>query len=116
MTPALTRLMQALRDELSDWSTTSGRLEAVIGDILEGRSLGPGEIAAVQALDGLTQHLGQLAQLCGDLGGTAGCAPEETDERIQTAVRRLNLAGLGHRLGDDRARASPSESSEAELW
>lgn len=115
MTPALAQLLQALRDELSDWASTSERLEGVIGDALEGRRLTVGEIEAVQALDGLSQHLRQLSQLCGDLGVGAEQALAETDDLIKAAVLRLNLCGLGDRLaGPGQPNAPPS--GEAELW
>lgn len=116
MTPALSRMMMALRDELADWAATSERLEGVIGDALEGRRLAPTEIEAVQALDGLSQHLRQLAQLCGDLGDEGALGIADTDERLTSAVRRLNLGGLGQRLGAVADRSAPLATGEAELW
>lgn len=115
MTPVLTRLMLALGAEMAEWATTSERLETVIGDVLEGRSLTPREIEAVQALDGLSQHLRQLSQLCGDLSNPTLSGETETDNRIRSAVQRLNLSGLGQRLGGD-PRHQPVVSGEAELW
>lgn len=116
MTPALAHLLQALRDELSDWAETSERLEGVIGDGLTGRKLTADEIEAVQALDGLSQHLRQLSQLCGDLGRGAGGGGAETDALIRTAVARLNLGGLGGRLAVGRTAVVGPASGEAELW
>lgn len=116
MTPALAHLLQALRDELSDWASTSERLETVIGDALEGRRLSAREIEAVQALDGLSQHLRQLSQLCGDLGVGAEHDPAETDALIRTAVTRLNLGGLGLRLAAPSSRVCGASTGEAELW
>lgn len=116
MTPALSRMMLALRDELADWAATSERLEGVIGDALEGRRLAPAEIEAVQALDGLSQHLRQLAQLCGDLGDVHALGIADTDERIDGAVSRLNLGGLGQRLCAVASIKPPFASGEAELW
>lgn len=116
MTTALAQLLQALRDELSDWAGTSERLEVVIGDALAGRKLSAGEIEAVQALDGLSQHLRQLSQLCGDLGVGAAQAQDGIDEVIRAAVTRLNLGGLGSRLADGRTPTAPPASGEAELW
>lgn len=115
MSPVLTRLMLALGAEMAEWATTSERLETVIGDALEGRSLTAREIEAVQALDGLSQHLRQLSQLCGDLSNPPLSGAAETDIRIQAAVRRLNLSGLGQRLGGD-PRHQAAISGEAELW
>ena len=115
MTPALAQLLQALRDELSDWAPTSERLEVVIGDVLEARRLSAAEIEAVQALDGLSQHLRQLSQLCGDLGVGAEQAMAETDGLIRAAVTRLNLGGLSGRLATPSAKVAVA-SGEAELW
>ena len=116
MTPALAQLLQALRDELSDWAVTSERLEGVIGDALAGRRLGADEMEAVQALDGLSQHLRQLSQLCGDLGVGAEQAMGETDELIRVAVSRLNLGGLGGRLAEGRVPVETTSTGEAEFW
>lgn len=116
MTPALMQLLKALRDELAEWASTSERLEGVIGDALEGRRLTDREIEAVQALDGLSQHLRQLSQLCGDLGIGAEQALGETDDLIRSAVQRLNLGGLGARLGQEARPVEPVGSGEAELW
>lgn len=116
MTPALAQLLQALRDELSDWASTSERLEVVVGDGLTGRKLSANEIEAVQALDGLSQHLRQLSQLCGDLGAGAGHGGAETDALIRSAVGRLNLGGLGDRLAIGRSGVADSVAGEAELW
>lgn len=116
MTPAMTRMMLALSDELADWAGTSERLETVIGDVLEGRSLTAREIEAVQALDGLSQHLRQLSQLCGDLGADGAHTIEDADDRVRGAVARLNLGGLGQRLGAAAPSAAAAVSGEAELW
>jgi hypothetical protein len=116
MTPALAQLLQALRDELSDWAGTSERLEVVIGDGLTGRKLSAREIEAVQALDGLSQHLRQLSQLCGDLGSGAGHGGAETDALIRASVARLNLGGLGGRLAAGKGVGADPVAGEAELW
>lgn len=116
MTEPLARLLIALRDELSDWAATSERLEVVIGDVLTGRKLTPDEIEAVQALDGLSQHLRQLSQLCGDIGVGREHDRGAGEALIQTAVDRLNLGGLGGRLAPDHAPVLRPTAGEAELW
>lgn len=113
MSPALTRLMLALRDELSDWAAASERLETVIGDALDGRRLEAQQMAAVQSLDGLSQHLRQLSQLCGDLGQGTG---DEAEARIAAAVGRLNLGDLGRRLEGAAGTEMQASAGEAELW
>lgn len=111
----LSTVFLALRHELADWATTSERLESVLGGILDGRSLSPDEIEGVQALDSLSQHLRQLSQLCGDLGGAPMPVDHGTGDRVRKAVARLNLSGLGQRIG--RRQAVPAvEAGEAELW
>jgi hypothetical protein len=75
----MSRLLTAMRDELGDWASASDRLEHVIGDVLVGRSLTEAEIEAVQALDGLSQHLRQLSQLCGDISGVSADHREAAD-------------------------------------
>ena len=115
MTPVLTRLMLALGAEMAEWATTSERLETVIGDVLEGRSLTPREIEAVQALDGLSQHLRQLSQLCGDLSNPPLSGETERASLIGGAAPQRSQPGLGQVLGGD-PRHQPAVSGEAELW
>ncbi|MFA4952313.1 hypothetical protein [Brevundimonas sp.] len=110
----MSRLLTAMRDELGDWASASDRLEHVIGDVLVGRSLTEAEIEAVQALDGLSQHLRQLSQLCGDISGVSADHREAADH-IRAAVARLNLGGLGRRLAGLPVVATIG-SGDAELW
>lgn len=111
----LSTVFLALRHELSDWAAASERLEGVLGDILDGRALNADEIEGVQALDSLSQHLRQLSQLCGDLGDAPLPVDHGTGDRVRKAVARLNLGGLGQRLG--RRPAIPViDPGEAELW
>ena len=111
----LSTVFLALRHELADWATASERLESLLGGILDGRSLSPDEMEGVQALDSLSQHLRQLSQLCGDLGGAPMPVDHGTGDRVRKAVARLNLSGLGQRIG--RRPAVPAvEAGEAELW
>ncbi|QQQ18096.1 hypothetical protein JIP62_12380 [Brevundimonas vitis] len=112
----MSRLLTAMRDELGDWAAASERLEHVIGDVLVGRRLTEVEIEAVQALDGLSQHLRQLSLLCGDISG-ASVDHQETADHIRAAVARLNLSGLGRRLaGLPPVPMASAGSGEAELW
>lgn len=111
----LSTVFLALRHELADWATASEGLERLLGGILEGQGLSPDEMKGVQALDSLSQHLRQLSQLCGDLGDAPLPVDQATGDRVRKAVARLNLGGLGDRIG--RRRAVPAvEAGEAELW
>jgi hypothetical protein len=114
-TSDLSTVFLALRHELADWASASERLESVLGDILEGHALNANEMEGVQALDSLSQHLRQLAQLCGDLGAEPLPVDHETGDRVRKAVARLNLGGLGQRIGR-RSPVAVVEAGEAELW
>lgn len=111
----LSTVFLALRHELADWAAASEQLESVLGDLLDGRRLSPDEMEGVQALDSLSQHLRQLSQLCGDLGDAPLPVDHATGDRVRKAVARLNLGGLGQRIG--RRPVVPAiDSGEAELW
>lgn len=111
----LSTVFLALRHELSAWASASERLETVVGDLTQGRALGVEEMEAIQTLDSLSQHLRQLAQLCGDVGAAPVPVDHTTGSRVRNAVARLNLGGLGRRIHPS-GEATVVAAGEAELW
>ena len=98
-TSDLSTVFLALRHELADWASASERLESVLGDILEGHALNANEMEGVQALDSLSQHLRQLAQLCGDLGAEPLPVDHETGDRVRKVCERPAwIRGIDHRV------------------
>lgn len=106
---ALRDLMKTLAVELADWARTSQHLEAVCGGLADRCAATPAEIRDLQAFDQLSQHLGQLAHLCHDLGS-------ETDHpmTVGKAIARLDLSDLKARLS--RTEVLATSTGEAELW
>lgn len=112
--PSLQGLFGALGDELSDWASASERLEVVIGNLLGDRSLSAAEIEAVQTIDGLSQHLRQLAELCRGLSDPQ-VRSDLCPEALAASLHRMNLAGLSDRLAG-RAGGQRGGGGDVDLW
>lgn len=102
---ALRPVFLVLSRELEGWAAVTRGLEDRLSRLANGASMTDADIRAIQDLDLLNQHLGQLSRFCGDM---ADAKP------VSIALDRLNLSGLKARMSG-AANLEPA-SGEAEIW
>ncbi len=109
MSPPLPTLLARLGEEVGRCANEARRLENVMGPLVARSAPTRREIEAVQALDGLTQHLRAVAAILG------AAAEDHAGARLDLVIRRTGLEDLSHRLLHGMAVSEPA-AGEPELW
>lgn len=110
----LAGLFEVLSRELGRWAEAADGIESGVGRILQTGAAGPADLAALQELDALNQHLRELQRFCASLAAEPVPTDAGVDARRRLAAAGLNLQGLADRLAGRDEQAAPALA--VELW
>lgn len=119
MRPPMAILLVRLGEEMGRWAAESERLETVVGQVAARAAPTPDETLALQALDGLTQHLRAVSAILVGAGTEAEAGVgdgDDTANRLCLVLRDTGLAALTHRLSGTEVVPESRMAGEVELW
>lgn len=112
---AAVRLMVDLERELGHMAEVGESLHALVGKIVERGTVDSAFLVEGQKLDGLIQHISEIAVFCRRVA-------EQTEQigfgrdAIAAAAEQIRLSTVGDRLTANGATPLPQTFGECELW
>ncbi|MBA4803349.1 MAG: hypothetical protein H2038_01720 [Brevundimonas sp.] len=107
-------LFDVLSRELGRWGGAVDRIERAVGRVVQTGVADPSDLATLQELDALHQHLRELERFCAAIAAEPLPADADADGRRRLAAAGLNLQGLADRLAGQAEQAAPA--AVVEFW
>jgi hypothetical protein len=110
-----TKLLAQLGRELCDMATVGESLQGLMGAVADGGRVDNAFLINAQRLDGLVQHMSELARFL-ERASAEATADGLTTEALERAAAPIRLSGLSDRLLTSATPLEELTRGECELW